>query len=103
MSPMPVQLVTESEVLIREKLASGRHRNEAELICKALSTLDDRDRFEQLRAKVAAGFARAERGELIDYTPELRTGSPHARRATGPRRSAAVRPADLGRSPNAVV
>lgn len=69
---MTIQLDTESAVLIREKVASGRYRDAAEVIREALSALDDRDRFEHLRAKVAAGFAQAERGELIDYTPELR-------------------------------
>lgn len=69
---MVVQLDTESEVLIREKIASGRYRNEAEVVREALRALDERERFQQLRVKVAAGFAQAERGELIDYTSELR-------------------------------
>jgi putative addiction module CopG family antidote len=69
---MTVQLDAESEVLIHEKVASGRYRDAAEVVREALRALDERERFEQLRGKVAAGFAQADRGDLIDYTAELR-------------------------------
>ena len=69
---MAVQLDIESEALIREKVASGRYLDAAEVVREALRALEERERLEQLRIKVAAGFAQAERGELIDYTPELR-------------------------------
>jgi putative addiction module CopG family antidote len=69
---MAVTLDTVSEKLIREKVASGRYQDEAEVIRAALQALEERERFEQLRAKVAAGYREAERGELVVYTPQLR-------------------------------
>ena len=69
---MAVTLDTKSETLIREKIASGRYRDEAEVIRAALQALEEHERLEQLRAKIMAGFQEAERGELVDYTPELR-------------------------------
>lgn len=68
---MSVQLDRASEALIREKVASGRYRDSAAVIREALAALDERDRFQRLRDLVADGFASAERGELIELTPEL--------------------------------
>jgi hypothetical protein len=38
---------------------------------EALELLEERDRFEALRAAVAIGAAEAERGELSPYTSDL--------------------------------
>ena len=69
---MTVQLDAESERRIREKVVSGRYRDAAGVVREALQALDERERFGHLRATITAGFAQAERGELIDSTLELR-------------------------------
>lgn len=60
------------EALIREKIASGRYRDPAEVIGEALRLLDERDRrLDWLRAEVAVGLEQIERGEEAEFTPEL--------------------------------
>lgn len=68
---MIVQLDTASESLIREKVASGRYGDEAEVIRAALDALEEREQFQRLRGLVAEGFASAEGGDLVELTPEL--------------------------------
>ena len=69
---MTIQLDAQSETMIRNKVASGLYRDEAEVIREALDALEERERFLALKADIAAGFEQAERGELIEYTSELR-------------------------------
>jgi hypothetical protein len=38
----------------------------------ALGALDERDRLEQLRAKLQVGIDQANRGKSVDWTPESR-------------------------------
>ena len=87
---MAMQLDTEAESVIREKVASGRYPDAATVIREALAALEERERLHRLRALVADGFASAERGALTELTPE------HMEEPT--------RPADeserLGRQPN---
>lgn len=68
---MAVQLDTASESLIRQKVASGRYGDEADVIRAALDALEERERLQRLRGLVAEGFASAEHGELVELTPEL--------------------------------
>lgn len=68
---MVVQLDAEARAFIAERVASGRYRDEAEVIRAALAALDARERHQWLRAAVAEGFAQVERGEFVEYTPEL--------------------------------
>ena len=69
---MTVTLDAASEDLIRQKVASGRYNDEAKVIRAALRALGEQGCFQQLREKVAIGFEQADRGQLVDYTPELR-------------------------------
>ena len=68
---MAVQLDTQSESLIRQKVASGRYQDEAAVVREALDALEERERLHRLRELVADGLASAEQGELIELTAEL--------------------------------
>ncbi len=69
---MNLSLDTSSETLIRQKVESGLYRDAGEVVREALRLLDERDRrAEALRAELRIGLDQVERGELIDYTPEL--------------------------------
>jgi antitoxin ParD1/3/4 len=68
---MNVSLTPQLEAMIRQRVASGRYNNASEVVREALRLLEERDRLEHLRSLIAVGVAEAERGELIDFTPEL--------------------------------
>jgi putative addiction module CopG family antidote len=68
---MIVQLDVESEDLIQQKVASGRYHDAAAVIREALDALEERERLQRLRNLVAEGFASAERGDLVELTPQL--------------------------------
>jgi putative addiction module CopG family antidote len=70
---MTIQMPADVEAIIRRRVASGRYGSEADVLRDALDALDQRghERYLLLRAKVRAGFEEAERGELVDVTPEL--------------------------------
>lgn len=70
---MNVTLTPQLEAIIRQKVDSGQYDDATEVIREALDALEarDRDRFDQLRTKVAEGFASIERGEGIAWTPAL--------------------------------
>lgn len=64
---MPMTLQPEHERLIAEALRSGSYQNSAEVIQRALELLRDRDAWlAENRARIAEGYAAAQRGELID-------------------------------------
>lgn len=56
-----VNLTPELEVLVRDKIASGRYKSESEVVCDALRLMEARDqeyqsRLEWLRREVQAGI-----------------------------------------------
>jgi antitoxin ParD1/3/4 len=66
-----VSLTPELELLIEERVRSGRYTSASEVVREALRLLQDRDelrrlRMDQLRAKVAAGLDSLDRGEGVD-------------------------------------
>jgi antitoxin ParD1/3/4 len=64
---MPITIQPEHERLIAEALRSGGYRNPDEVIQRALELLRDRDAWlGENRARIAEGYAAAQRGELID-------------------------------------
>ncbi|HEY7030799.1 MAG TPA: type II toxin-antitoxin system ParD family antitoxin [Thermomicrobiales bacterium] len=69
---MNVTLTPEAEALVRRQIEAGRFQTADEVIEEALGVLDERERMEQLRAKLQVGIDQADRGELVDWTPELR-------------------------------
>jgi putative addiction module CopG family antidote len=56
--------------LIRQNVESGGYLDADEVIREALRLLDEHDR-KRLRAELQIGFDQIERGELVDFTPEL--------------------------------
>ena len=69
---MAISLPTDLEESIRQKVESGRYGDTSEVIRVALRLLEVRDqRAEELRASIAGGVAAIERGEGIEFTPEL--------------------------------
>jgi antitoxin ParD1/3/4 len=66
-----VKLAPRTEELVREKVASGHYGDEDAVIYEALLALDDQERLEALRAAIAIGDAEIERGETVEFTPEL--------------------------------
>ena len=64
-------LSPELAALIREKVESGRYGDANQVLEEAMQLLDDRDRLEWLRAEIAIGLEEIERGETVEYTPEL--------------------------------
>ncbi len=64
---MPITLRPEHERLIDEALRSGAYQSPEEVIKRALELLRDRDVWlAENRAKIEAGYATAQRGDLID-------------------------------------
>jgi antitoxin ParD1/3/4 len=69
---MNVVLDSKTEELVRRKLETGRFRDESEVVQEAVRLLDERDRrMQQLRDDIAIGREQAQRGQLIDWTPEF--------------------------------
>jgi antitoxin ParD1/3/4 len=68
---MNVSLTPQLEMMIRERVESGRYNNASEVVRDALRLLEMNDRKEHLRSLVAVGLEQAVRGELADLTPQL--------------------------------
>jgi antitoxin ParD1/3/4 len=68
---MSVSLARDLEAMIRERVASGRYTDADEVVREALRLLEERDQLDHLRSLLAVAQAEADRGELIDFTPEL--------------------------------
>jgi putative addiction module CopG family antidote len=64
---MSIWIPADIENEIRRKIASGRYRDDADVLRAAMQALDALDRREQLRAALAEG----EQGEGIPYSAEL--------------------------------
>src|SRR5215212_6206944 len=69
---MTVTLSPHAESIVREMVEDGRYANPDEVIEQALQTLDERDRLECLRSMVQVGIDEDDRGEVDEWTPELR-------------------------------
>lgn len=71
---MNVSLTPELEAKIHERVASGRYNNASEVVRDALRHLEEYEeayaRQEHLRSLIAVGLEQAQRGELIEFTPE---------------------------------
>ena len=68
---LTLSLPSQFEAMIRERVESGRYPDATAVVEEALRVLDDRDRLERLRAEIAIGLDEIERGETVEYTPEL--------------------------------
>lgn len=68
---MNVSLTPQLEAKIHERVNSGRYASASEVVREALRLLEEREQLEHLRSLLAVGRAEAERGELVEWTPEL--------------------------------
>ena len=68
---MTVTLTPELEVMIQQRVASGRYNDASEVVREALRLLEEHEKMEHLRSLLAIGLEQARRGELVEFTPEL--------------------------------
>lgn len=68
---MTVTLDPQLAAVIRQKVDAGLYPTTDEALREAVRLLDEHDRRRRLRALLAVGVEQADRGELIEYTPEL--------------------------------
>ena len=68
---MNVSLTPQLETMIRQRVESGRYNNASEVVREALRLLEEREKLEHVRSLLAVGLEQANRGELIEFTPEL--------------------------------
>lgn len=69
-----VELPPRLETMIREKVDSGEYPDSASVIAEAVRLLaerDDRQKLERRRAALQIGIDQIERGEVVEWTPEL--------------------------------
>lgn len=68
---MNVTLSPKHEAMIRRKVESGQFDDPSDVVADALTLMEQRDRFERLKAAIALGDESYQRGETIPLTPEL--------------------------------
>ncbi len=69
---MTIQIPPQLAAIIRDKVSTGRYRDETDVLAEALLALDDVERLEVLRAALDVGDEQIERGEYEPWTPALR-------------------------------
>lgn len=70
---MAIQLPADVEAGIRRKVESGHFSDAAEVVREAMRLLDDQERhLASLREKLQIGLDQLDRGESVEWTPELR-------------------------------
>jgi putative addiction module CopG family antidote len=67
---MPIELKPETEAFIRQDVARGAYQDEAEFVEHAVAMLHEQEQWlaghrEEIAAAIEAGYASAQRGELI--------------------------------------
>ena len=68
-----IHLTTELEQLVRESVASGQYGSASEVIREAVRVWKaEREWREDLRRKIADGYAQAKAGELVDGPAAIR-------------------------------
>ena len=69
---MDVHLDDKTESLIQNWIDRGQFSDAADMIREAIRQMDEREqRLEALRAALQIGIDQADRGELIEWTPDL--------------------------------
>ncbi len=61
----------QTEGLIRERVSSGRYADATAVVDEAVRLLSERDMREHLRVLIAEADAALERGEVVEWTPDL--------------------------------
>jgi antitoxin ParD1/3/4 len=69
---MNVSLTPQLELMIRERVESGRYNNASEVVQQALRLLEvEEQKLDRLRGLVKIGVAQIERGEGLEDTDEF--------------------------------
>jgi antitoxin ParD1/3/4 len=68
---MTVTLTRQHEDLVERLVASGQYEDAEEVIGQALRLLEEHERLQQLWAKIQIGLDELDRGESVEWTPEL--------------------------------
>lgn len=69
---MAIRLPADVEAGIRQKVESGHFSDAAEVVREAMRLLDDQERqLASLREKLQIGLDQLDRGEGVEWTPEL--------------------------------
>jgi antitoxin ParD1/3/4 len=68
---MNVSLTPELEAMIHKRVETGRYNNASEVVRDALRHLEEFERTEHLRSLLAEALEEAQRGDLVEWTPEL--------------------------------
>lgn len=69
---MAIQLPADVEASIHQKVARGDFPDAGEVIREAMRLLDAQEsQLEELRAKLRSGLDQLDRGEGVQFTPEL--------------------------------
>lgn len=68
---MNVSLTPRLEEIVRQKVQSGLYNNASEVVREAIRQMDERDRFNRLKAAIAEGDADYDRGDVEEFTPAL--------------------------------
>jgi hypothetical protein len=69
---MALQISSRNQARITDMIEHGKFADVDTIIDKALTLLEERERFLHLKRLLAVGAEQAARGELIPYTDELR-------------------------------
>lgn len=68
---LTVRLNSELEDLVRDKLDKGLYPDVDAMVEEAFRLLDQHDRLAYLRAAIAKADAQIDRGEFVEWTPDL--------------------------------
>ena len=68
---MNVSLTPRLEAIVRAKVESGLYNNASEVVREAIRQMDERDRYQRLKAAIAEGVAEDARGETVPFTADL--------------------------------
>jgi antitoxin ParD1/3/4 len=68
---MNISLTPRLEAMIREKVESGLYNNSSEVVREALRLMERQDAQRKLLAQLAVGLDDFERGNVVEWTPEL--------------------------------
>jgi putative addiction module CopG family antidote len=68
---MTIHLAPEDEALVARMLTTGQFPNTADVIHEALIALEEREKIRRLRALVDEADADIERGNFVEWGPEL--------------------------------
>jgi putative addiction module CopG family antidote len=71
---MTAMLSPELAAIVQEKVASGRYSDVDAVLREALDLLEEQEQLKLLRDALAVGEEQSERGEVVEYTPDLRAG-----------------------------